>query len=147
MPRFAKAVAASDAAAAAPNAYEAERAARIAANKARMAQLGILDTSRAIADAANAERLAARNARAGSSAARGNTSNGRGRRRRCFSPPYALRGSHGLHSLRVSDWFHGRGSNWCFDCHITTWKVPTLECQPYSAAGPSRPTSGARRPR
>jgi hypothetical protein len=36
------------------NEYEAERAARIAANRARMTELGVLDASRTIANAANA---------------------------------------------------------------------------------------------
>jgi hypothetical protein len=61
MPRFTSKVAPPPVAA--PNAYEAERAVRIAANHAHMQSLGIFATSRAISDAANAERLAARNNR------------------------------------------------------------------------------------
>ena len=73
MPRFAKKVVVDGGESAGSNAYEAERAARIAANKARMAQLGILDTTRALTDAANAERLAARNARASGGIRNGGT--------------------------------------------------------------------------
>ena len=80
MPRFATKAAAA-AAAAAPdtpplvNSYEAERAARIIANKARMQSLGLLDTSKAIADAANAQRVAARNARGSGGGGGGASSN------------------------------------------------------------------------
>ena len=48
-PRFGKVVVVGDGATPPANAYEAERAARIALNKERMAQLGILDTTRALA--------------------------------------------------------------------------------------------------
>jgi len=44
-------------------AYEAERAARIASNKARMMRLGLLDASAALSQAATAARVAARHAR------------------------------------------------------------------------------------
>ena len=72
MPRFSKKVIGTvDAAGDDVNAYEAERAARIAENKRRMMALGILDTANALADAANAERVAARNARADAASANG----------------------------------------------------------------------------
>ena len=44
-------------------AYEAERAARIASNKARMMRLGLLDASAALSQAATVARVAARHAR------------------------------------------------------------------------------------
>ena len=79
-------------------AYEAERAARIASNKARMMRLGLLDASAALSQAATAARVAARHARQRARV----SPRLRAAPRRAASPPAPKRSAHRRGPHRVA---------------------------------------------